>query len=1275
MKTKFLYLIFVQLLCFNLSLFGQNLNWVRQTGSVFGDNTIGLTTDNELNIYSATNFLGSVTLTSGQTFSSTGKEDFLVKKYSPNGILQWARKFGGKESDFINQITADINNNTYLTGTFQDTLRLFDQLILTSPIPTASVGFIIKLNQNGDMVWAKSLQANSIANPVKAIADSNGDVFVCGNFDGHVDFDPGPSQNILLSTGLTDMFFLKLTSNGNFIWVKKIGGSDSESVLDFELDNNGNIISVGQFNQIVDFDPGSGEFFTDHNGGSDIFIHKLSSNGLFLYAAGLGGVGFDAALGVDLAPNQDILVVGRFSNSVDFDPASNFSFNLLSEGSWDGFVLRLSNSGDFVWAKKIGATQNDQCSTIDITQNDNIVIGGVFRTTVNFNPNFFPNQFSTSNGGADLFHLVLNKDGSYNSHFTVGGLGNEVINKVKSYSINNIMSVGNFGGIMDFDPSQLTANFTSTGNTDGFLLNVFNCVKPYLPLVVSTSSNVCLNEMFTITLPGAQLNGANQWTWHQNSCIAPSFATGISISGSIIQNTTFYVKGTGGCVLNAECRDILISVFTDSLVNQFFEICEGESITVGTQTYSVSGLYVDTLQSIGGCDSVVFTNLNVISPISTEQSFSICPGEEIVVGTNTYRNNGIFIDTLMSINGCDSIIHTEIVVIPIEIITQDIDLCTGEFIIVEDSVYNETGTYINTFNTPEGCENFIITNLTVHPLEYNITHNLCFGDTLRIGNEFYTTSIIVVEFLGSSFGCDSIVNHTINFYHNSLDNNNLFLCAGDSIIVGNNVYKESGLYIDSLYNVAGCDSIIQSNIVFFDTPDPRVFNYTICEGQSVLLNGKTYFAPGTYMDTLQTSFGCDSVLIVHINVLPTFTQNLITICSGDSIKFGTEFLKNQGIYSKIFVSSLGCDSTSVIVLTVTNVIKEFTSRTICIGDNIVVGNSTYSMAGVYLDTLLSSRGCDSIIETRLMTEPDKFNQAFQICQGQQVVIGENVYSSSGIYVDSLTSIRGCDSIVTTNLIVHPKDFIIQSFSLCSGKNIKVGSNTYTQSGIYTDNLFNQFGCDSIVETRLTVIPAPTLNLEKNLCNGESFSIGNFTFSMPGLFEVFLTKPGLCDTLLKLKINVLSADKTIQRIGETLSVSQTSGATYQWFACDRDTIAISGANAAVFIPSQNGHYLVKIQLGQCEFISTCFEYIKTNNLEALDLPIRIYPNPFGESFSIVHNEVETLSVDILNTMSHVISKIKLFKGSNTVDLSMHPSGLYFLKVTYQNRTSIVPIIKK
>ena len=1269
-------LIFWLALVMNLylaSMTGQNLNWIRQTGGIFADNSVGLTVDNVLNIYGVTNFSGNITLTTGQNFSSFGKEDFLVKKFSPSGVLLWARKFGGKESDFAHNITADAENNTYITGTFQDTLKLFDQTLLIGSNPMANNGFIIKLNAIGDILWAKSIQSSNGAYPIKAKANLAGEVFIAGNFEGMADFNPGPGQNLINSTGLTDMFFLKLSASGDLIWARKIGGSESESIFDMQLTTDGSMITTGQFNQVVDFNPGSGEAFTDFYGGADFFVHKLSSDGIFVWVKAMGGVGFDTGLGLDLAPNNDVVIVGRYSNTVDFNPSQNQSFNLISEGSWDGFVLRLNEAGDYVWAVDIGASQNDQCTTVDVSVNDNICVGGIYRGTVNFNPDLFPNQFSSAVGGADIFTLILNANGSYNSHVVVGGLGNEQLNKILIYSINNILSVGNFAGIVDFDPSQLTANLTSTGNTDGFLLNVFNCIKPFIPIISSTHTSICAGQSFTITLPGAKLNGANQWSWYQSSCSTNSFATGISITGTITQNTVFYVRGTGGCTQVTDCEDIAIEVFTDTLTNQLLQICTGDSVVVGTNVYRNTGLYIDTLLATAGCDSVVFTNLSVVVPAYFEQSFSICPGEEVMVGNNIYRNNGIYMDTLQRQQGCDSIITTEVIVFPTEIITQDVDLCAGETFIVEDSVYTDTGVYINSIVSPDGCENFIITNLTVYPLEYFVTHDRCFGDTVRIGNQFYTTSLIVVEFLGSSRGCDSIVNHTINFYDTSFEDNDYFLCAGDSLVVGNQIYTESGLYVDSLLSVAGCDSIIQSNVVFFDRPDPKEFKFKICEGQSVLVNGVTYFSTGIYRDTLQTAFGCDSILIIDLQVFPIFTQNLYTICQGDSIRFGNEFIKKAGIYSKVFLSSLGCDSTSTIIVTVINTIREFQTFSICNGESVQVASSTYTTSGIYLDTLVSSRGCDSIIETTVIVKPENYSQSFQICQGEVIRVGTSVYTQSGIFKDSLVSVQGCDSIITTNVVVKPKDFRIQNLSICAGKSVQVGNSVYTQSGIYTNNFKNQFGCDSTVETRLTVVPAPTITLDTTICPGAFIKVGNLTFSMAGNFDVYVSSPGKCDTLVKIALKVAQFNEQIARTGNNLSVSDIENAVYQWYTCGQTIMPVQGATSHQFSPPENGDYLVEVTIGNCTFRTPCFNFIKTSVHNIAGKQFDVYPNPVQEILTAQATPGTSFSTELIDVLGRTVIPEATHISVQILDVSMMAKGSYYLVIKSGPDKQTIPLV--
>ena len=100
----------------------------------------------------------------------------------------------------------------------------------------------------------------------------------------------------------------------------------------------------------------------------------------------------------------------------------------------------------------------------------------------------------------------------------------------------------------------------------------------------------------------------------------------------------------------------------------------------------------------------------------------------------------------------------------------------------------------------------------------------------------------------------------------------------------------------------------------------------------------------------------------------------------------------------------------------------YVNSDICQGDTLHIGNNTYSFPGYYIDSLLSTQGCDSIIHTSLTVFPIlTSNQYFDICQGDSIIIGLNIYNSAGVYIDTLSSVNNCDSLVYTHLNISIPD--------------------------------------------------------------------------------------------------------------------------------------------------------------------------------------------------------------------------------------------------------------
>lgn len=121
-------------------------------------------------------------------------------------------------------------------------------------------------------------------------------------------------------------------------------------------------------------------------------------------------------------------------------------------------------------------------------------------------------------------------------------------------------------------------------------------------------------------------------------------------------------------------------VFYGNVNTQSVTICNGESITVGSSTYSNSGTYVDVFTDSQNQDSTVITQLTVLAPITSTLNETICAGTSYAIDTNTFSFPGIYSVVLTSVNGCDSTISLNLFIaesIDLEVIQNGLNLQTN----------------------------------------------------------------------------------------------------------------------------------------------------------------------------------------------------------------------------------------------------------------------------------------------------------------------------------------------------------------------------------------------------------------------------------------------------------------------------------------------------------------------------------------------------------------------------------------------------------------------
>ncbi|MBX3054382.1 MAG: SBBP repeat-containing protein [Caldilineaceae bacterium] len=389
--------------------------------------------------------------------------------------VAWVATAGGSSFDYGKAVAIDGEGNSYVTGYFQGTAD-FDPGPGTFTL-TSYGGrdiFVVKLTPTGDFIWALQMGGTQLDVGESIALDTSGNVYITGYFQGTSDYDPGPNEYRLTAKGI-DAFVLKLTSAGTFLWAKSIGNLDSSTELtiarDIFVDTIGSIYLTGYFYGTIDLDPGLPKYNVTSAGDYDIFVTKLTTDGIFEWGKSIGGPKIDEGTSITLDSTGNILITGRFHESVDFDPDAA-STPLTSAGESDIFVLKLNNNGAYVWASAIGGKSTDEGFGIAVDLLQNVFITGHIQDKVDVTLQSGVITLVCTGNDA-IFLAKLNSSGSILWANKMDGetadSGNGVGLNLTLDAAGNTYTTGYFEGSVDFDSGASVYNLSSLGSYDIFI--------------------------------------------------------------------------------------------------------------------------------------------------------------------------------------------------------------------------------------------------------------------------------------------------------------------------------------------------------------------------------------------------------------------------------------------------------------------------------------------------------------------------------------------------------------------------------------------------------------------------------------------------------------------------------------------------------------------------------------------------------------------------------------------------------------------------------------
>ena len=410
-------------------------------------------------------YIGYIIATSLNSGSLAIYNDVMITVKKETG---WARTWGGSEFDYADDVAMDESGNVFVTGEFQNTVD-FD------PGPNTAIRisngatdtYLSKFDGNGNFKWVVTWGNNDFSAGYGITTDNAGNVLVAGYFRGTVDFDPGSGQDIHVSNGDRDVLVSKFDTNGNYLWGRSWGGLLTDGVNGITVDNSDNVYETGYFCETVNFNPRGVADNRSSNGGYDVFLTKLTSDGDYSWTLTWGGTNHDEGDDLMINDNGEIFCTGYFGNIVDFDPGTGIQLR-SSNGDADCYLSKFDSNGIFQWVGTWGGVGFEACPCLNLDHDGNVLVGGNFQNSVDFDPsdNIY---ILSSNGGNDAFANKFDSDGNFIWARSWGGIAEDGVFELGIDDLNNIYATGGYTLTVDFDPGSGSVIRSSAGDADIYL--------------------------------------------------------------------------------------------------------------------------------------------------------------------------------------------------------------------------------------------------------------------------------------------------------------------------------------------------------------------------------------------------------------------------------------------------------------------------------------------------------------------------------------------------------------------------------------------------------------------------------------------------------------------------------------------------------------------------------------------------------------------------------------------------------------------------------------
>ncbi len=415
---------------------------------------------------------------------------------------------------------------------------------------------------------------------------------------------------------------------------------------------------------------------------------------------------------------------------------------------------------------------------------DTLTIGNQYAVVVGENGQF-DNSNSTLSIGSNEYVLTSQNTGEG---------ANPDLNDSDAYLVNDSTKPFNEYPVDTVTIQQV--GFVNHTLDFGFI-PVIKCTNPDLATLNEVICNGENIDISTLLTDNNNIGGTLSFYTTYENVLASTNPLASSLVAPVIDTKYYIREDTSTCF---DIDSLTISVHPSNITAIDTNVCKGASIDVadlfsttdGTLTYhsatppttanqltsttinniTSSQQYYGSVNSANGCNDIAEATISVIVIDTTDLMLAICEGDSYPFNNQTLDSAGTYLDTLVQINGCDSIISLTLTINPVDTVDIAKTICKDQIYTFNGQTIDMAGTYLDTMTQSSGCDSIIRLSLTVNSVDTidntDIAQTICQGDSYLFNGQSLSTSGIYFDTLTQINSCDSIITLTLTVNENPI---------------------------------------------------------------------------------------------------------------------------------------------------------------------------------------------------------------------------------------------------------------------------------------------------------------------------------------------------------------------------------------------------------------------------------------------------------------------------------------------------------------------------